>query len=235
MNTNKTKIVLKKNKALDKIWHPESTTVFKSDKDKLVIGRYENNTFIPLDEKTIELCVKWKFKYDETLSINKYSKENNEESKECSDEESKECSDEESKECSDEESNKEICNQSEEENNNPDNYIKTPDKEISKNEIVKVSILENKYDIESSKEKISSYIQIFTESSNSLCTNIKEFVYNLEKYHISHLKYIQTEHESVIKQKDIVLKQTQEKLNETVKELEETKYKLFNVRKVLEL
>ena len=44
------KIVLKKNKTINKIWHPESTLVFKSSKEKLVIGRYEDGEIIPLDE-----------------------------------------------------------------------------------------------------------------------------------------------------------------------------------------
>ena len=61
------KIVLKKNKAINKIWHPESTLVFKSSKEKMVIGRYEDGELIPLDEETLDLCTKWKFKYDSSL------------------------------------------------------------------------------------------------------------------------------------------------------------------------
>jgi hypothetical protein len=61
------KIVLKKNKAIDKIWHPDSTLVFKSPEEKLVIGRLENGQVLPLDDVAIELCEEWKFKYDETL------------------------------------------------------------------------------------------------------------------------------------------------------------------------
>ena len=61
------KIILKKNKTLNKIWHPESKLVFKSAQEKLVIGRYENDELIPLDEDALELCTKWKFKYDSSL------------------------------------------------------------------------------------------------------------------------------------------------------------------------
>ena len=49
------KIVLKKLKELDTIWHPESTLVFKSSKDKIVIGRYENENFISLDDAILLL------------------------------------------------------------------------------------------------------------------------------------------------------------------------------------
>jgi hypothetical protein len=61
------KISLKKNKILDKIWHPESTLVFKSAKEKLVIGRFEDGELIPLDEEALDLCTKWKMKYDTSL------------------------------------------------------------------------------------------------------------------------------------------------------------------------
>ena len=63
----KGKIILKKNNTINKIWHPESTLVFKSSKDKLVIGRLDKNNFISLDDEALELCVKWKFKYDTSL------------------------------------------------------------------------------------------------------------------------------------------------------------------------
>jgi hypothetical protein len=61
------KIILKKNKTINKIWHPESTLVFKSPKEKLVIGRFQNGDVIPLDEEALDLCVQWKFKYDTSL------------------------------------------------------------------------------------------------------------------------------------------------------------------------
>ena len=61
------KIVLKNNKTIGKIWHPESTLVFKSPTEKLVIGRCVNNQIISLDDLCLELCIKWKFKYDAEL------------------------------------------------------------------------------------------------------------------------------------------------------------------------
>jgi hypothetical protein len=67
MNQLKGKIALKKNNIINKIWHPESTLVFKSATEKLVIGRFCDNEFISIDEKTLDLCVQWKFKYDTSL------------------------------------------------------------------------------------------------------------------------------------------------------------------------
>lgn len=64
---SKPKIVLKKLKALDKIWHPESSLVFKSLDDKKVIGRYTDNEFISLDEVALQLCLDWNFSYDPDL------------------------------------------------------------------------------------------------------------------------------------------------------------------------
>ena len=67
MSHLKGKIALKKNNIINKIWHPESTLVFKSITEKLVIGRFCDNEFISIDEKTLDLCVQWKFKYDASL------------------------------------------------------------------------------------------------------------------------------------------------------------------------
>ena len=72
------KIVLKKNKSLDKIWHPDSTLVFKSSTEKVVIGRCVNDSLISLDDEALELCKQWKFKYDEEL-INESDEEEEEE------------------------------------------------------------------------------------------------------------------------------------------------------------
>jgi len=67
MSSTKNKIVLKKLKDTDKVWHSDSTLVFKSLKDKVVIGRYFEKEIIPLDDLCLELCSKWKFKYDKDL------------------------------------------------------------------------------------------------------------------------------------------------------------------------
>ena len=61
------KIVLKKLTAHNTIWHPESTLVFKSQKERLVIGRYIDDELIPLDDEAMSLCETWKFKPDESL------------------------------------------------------------------------------------------------------------------------------------------------------------------------
>ena len=67
MSTSKAKIALKKNKIIDKIWHPESTLVFKSSTEKKVVGRCVDDEFISLDEECLSLCEKWGFKYDTDL------------------------------------------------------------------------------------------------------------------------------------------------------------------------
>ncbi len=54
--------ILKKLKPLDKFWHPESTLVFKSKDEKVVIGRYKNDEFFNIDDTCKKLCKKWKFK-----------------------------------------------------------------------------------------------------------------------------------------------------------------------------
>jgi len=61
------KIMLKKLKELNTIWHPESALVFKSKDEKLVIGRWVDSVFVDLDDTAIQLCETWKFKIDESL------------------------------------------------------------------------------------------------------------------------------------------------------------------------
>jgi DNA-binding TFAR19-related protein (PDSD5 family) len=60
---SKKSIILNRNKNLNMIWHKESTLVFKSPEEKIVIGRYED-VFIPFDDIALDLCIFWKFKYD---------------------------------------------------------------------------------------------------------------------------------------------------------------------------
>lgn len=69
MSDTKRKIILKKLKKndLDTVWHPESTLVFKSQKERLVTGRWIDEVFLPLDDETLGLCETWNFKPDESL------------------------------------------------------------------------------------------------------------------------------------------------------------------------
>lgn len=66
-DTASTKIMLKKLKELNTIWHPDSTLVFKSKDEKLVIGRWVDSTLVDLDDTAIQLCETWKFKIDESM------------------------------------------------------------------------------------------------------------------------------------------------------------------------
>ena len=58
MSETKRKIILKKLKkgGLDTVWHPESTLVFKSQKERLVTGRWVSEDFLPLDDEALVLC-----------------------------------------------------------------------------------------------------------------------------------------------------------------------------------
>jgi len=67
MSSGKRKIILKKLTGYNTVWHPESTVVFKSEKERLVIGRFFDKEVIPLDQECLELCDEWSFKPDESL------------------------------------------------------------------------------------------------------------------------------------------------------------------------
>lgn len=79
MSSSNKKLVLKKLKEHNTIWHPESTVVFKSQNERLVIGRYVDGNLIPLDEIALERCEEWNFKPDESLLEADVSEEGNEE------------------------------------------------------------------------------------------------------------------------------------------------------------
>lgn len=51
----------------ERLWHQESTLVFKSQQDRIVIGRFDGKEYIHLDEKTLELCEQFNFKCDPSL------------------------------------------------------------------------------------------------------------------------------------------------------------------------
>lgn len=80
MSEAKRKIVLKKLAAHKTIWHPESTLVFKSQKERLVIGRLEEGELIALDDQCVSLAEEWSFNIDETLLQDDSDGDNQEES-----------------------------------------------------------------------------------------------------------------------------------------------------------
>lgn len=67
MSDTKKKLILKNLKDHNTVWHPESTLVFKSQKDRLVIGRYVDGQLISLDDTALELCEKFGFVPDDSL------------------------------------------------------------------------------------------------------------------------------------------------------------------------
>lgn len=82
MSTAKRKIILKKLSALNTVWHPESGLVFKSQKERLVIGSYIDNNLVDLDEDSLALCDEWNFKPDESLLATEEDAEDNEDEEE---------------------------------------------------------------------------------------------------------------------------------------------------------
>ncbi len=67
MSNSKTKMSFKKIKNSTNILHNDTGLVLRSVKDKVVIGRLENESVITLDKICVDLCEKWNLKYDEEL------------------------------------------------------------------------------------------------------------------------------------------------------------------------
>ena len=58
-------ITLRTNKNINKLWHPETCMVFKSAKERYVIGKCENNKIIKLTNADIDICKSRGFAYKE--------------------------------------------------------------------------------------------------------------------------------------------------------------------------
>ena len=58
--------VLRKNKAIDKLWHSATGMVFKSAKERVVIGKCVDDTLFPLEKEDVDVCMAHSFAYDES-------------------------------------------------------------------------------------------------------------------------------------------------------------------------
>jgi len=57
--------IIRKNKIIDKLWHPETCLVFKSDKERIVIGKCVDNIVMNLTLDDVDECRKWGFPFNE--------------------------------------------------------------------------------------------------------------------------------------------------------------------------
>lgn len=56
--------VLRKNKALDKLWHSATGMVFKSAKERVVVGKCVDDKLLPLTSDDIEVCMAHSFAFE---------------------------------------------------------------------------------------------------------------------------------------------------------------------------
>lgn len=99
--------VIRLNKDLNKWWHQESKLVFKSNKEKLVIGTYKNDEYKLLSNDDINDCEKYGFKYEITKKEEDDEKENEDEKKGESEDEDEKKDDEKKAESEDDEKGEE--------------------------------------------------------------------------------------------------------------------------------
>jgi hypothetical protein len=57
--------VLRNNKAIDMLWHSATGMVFKSAKERIVVGKCVNDKVLPLTKDDIEICMSHNFAYEE--------------------------------------------------------------------------------------------------------------------------------------------------------------------------
>ena len=169
MSATKTKITLKKNKEINKIWHQESTLVFKSAEEKVVIGRYTDDELIPLDSEALSLCEEWGFKYDKSLVEEDQPEEEEEEDQE-KEEDQKEDDQEEAQE---EEQPQEITKKSE--------VVKSEvvKSEVLKSEVLKSEVLKSEV-LKSESLDFNDLTEKYNKSLNQLFSGLTERIKTLE-------------------------------------------------------
>lgn len=80
--STKNKISLKKLPEFNTVWHEESALVFKSAKELVIVGKLVNKKITPLQEEDIQLCDKYRFKYQVPVEEEDVEEEGEEEEEE---------------------------------------------------------------------------------------------------------------------------------------------------------
>ena len=250
------RVILKKNKNINRIWHPDSTLVFKSATEKVVIGRYDGKEIISLDDESLELCTKWNFKYDTTLIENveevTASEEEEGEGDEQSDESKEEREDEEDQQKDKEEEEQEQEHEEEEEqeqehedDEEQEQEQEQEDDEEDDEEEEEEEEKEKQQEEEDKEEKIVRKVtntfnldesdKIFNDHMSNTTLffdKIKDLLNETSSNLNNSLNINETLSQELNNNKD-TLKTVQKELEDTKKELEDTKTKLSNIKKLL--
>jgi len=174
MSETKKKLVLKKLSQYNTIWHPESTMVFKSIKERVVIGRLEDEELKPIDNICKDACKEWNFVIEESPETSNDEGENEEEHKEVENED-------EHKEVEDQDEHKEVEDQDEQEEEEEDDDEEEEEKEEVKEENVS-TVLDTKSSDRATRvlSKISSVAQEISVAVNQYEEEISKLKNDLE-------------------------------------------------------
>ena len=207
MSVAKKKIVLKKLKAHNTIWHPESTLIFKSQNERLVTGRYINEEIIPLDDTALELCESWNFKPDESLLASDEDDTNEVDNEEQEEEEKSEEQEEEEKS---------------EEQEEEEEQEEKREKDIKHRENV-----DKNFDITNEKPKVKNSTVSIQDGQSVIIRNLTEAFYQELFTTVDNMenKLIETQSQ---------LAETQSQLAETQLQLAETQSQLAEKTKAFE-
>ena len=241
------RVILKKNKNINRIWHPDSTLVFKSATEKVVIGRYDGKEIISLDDESLELCTKWNFKYDTTLIENvEEVTASEEEGDEQSDESKEEREDEEDQQKDKEEEEQEQEHEEEEQEQEQEDDEEDDEEEEEEEEKEKQQEEEEEEEEEEDKEEkivrkvtntfnLDESDKIFNDHMSNTTLffdKIKDLLNETSSNLNNSLNINETLSQELNNNKD-TLKTVQKELEDTKKELEDTKTKMSNIKKLL--
>ena len=230
-------MVYKKLNEYKTIWHPESTLVFKSQKERLIIGRYVDGELISLDDEALDLCQVHGFTPDDSLlenysgeetppnnSDNESGQENEEKSIEQSCEEDDDENDkeelEEVNEKRDDEGSEELRDDEGSEDLNDDKESE----ELKDDEGDKLEI--NQVDSSKSKQECMPVIEMCSDLLNTITQKEND----LRNFLISVQKNLDEER-SNSQNLSITLSETKSKLEETVGQLNSLQEKYDVIKK----
>ena len=242
----KIKIVLKKLKGTDHVYHRESGIILRSSDVRTAIGRYENDTPIySLTNEYIEKCKKLRFQYDESLLEEDDDQEEDEEQDENEEEDAEQVDESPETEQVDEspteleEVNKSIDDPIDDPVDpvdDPDDPIDDPiddPVDVPVDDPVDDTVVETGNQIENTKVIVNvdniktSYVRnITSEFSNKLCST----------FDLLHVTYSQkiSDYENKLVDCDNKFNKLQLEYNKTKTELENLKVKFQKLKLVLE-
>lgn len=157
------KVSLKKLSEFNTVWHEDTSLVFKSAKEIIVVGKLVNKKIVPLTDADITTCEKFKFKYEITAEEEEEEVEETEEVEEEEVEETEEVEEEEVEETEEVEEEEVEVTEEKKEEVKVEAVKEEVKEEIKAEEEVKVEVLKEEVKKEIKAEVVKEEVKVKAE------------------------------------------------------------------------